>query len=203
MKLRYLIAAVGLIATGTSFGAAGMFNQFLFTTTTGTTPLAFYDIGAATGNPDFQGSNLGIFTAGTNYFIGGQQRSYKDNGTDVTGHGLSWRVYSGAPSGSFATVAMPFQFNTGVNNDQQWGGDSQGSNSDPIEISTNILAGLPNGSYTLEVFSFITTNSVNEIPTVFNNVGGSNYQASFTVIPEPASAVLGILGTLLLLRRRK
>ncbi|MEO5714548.1 MAG: hypothetical protein ABIT37_13765 [Luteolibacter sp.] len=203
MKLRNLIAAIGLLASGTSFGAAGMFSQFVFTTTSGTTPLTFYDIGAVTGNPDFQGSNLGTFTVGSNYYLGGQQRSYKDNGTDVTGHGISWRVYSGSPSGSFATVAMPFQFNTGVNNDQQWGGDSQGSNADPIEISTNILAGLPNGTYTLEVFTFITTNNVNEAATVFNNVGGSNYQASFTVIPEPASAMLGILGSVLLLRRRK
>ena len=180
-----------------------MFNQFVFTTTNGTTPLSFYDIGAVTGNPDFQGNNLGTFTVGTSFYLGGQQRTYKDNSTDVTSSGISWRVYSGAPSGSFATVAMPFQFNTGTNNDQQWGGDSQGSNFDPIEISSNVLSGLSNGNYTLEVFTFLTTNGVNEATTVSNNVGGSNYKATFTVVPEPASAMIGLLGVSLLLRRRR
>jgi uncharacterized protein (TIGR03382 family) len=98
---------------------------------------------------------------------------------------------------------MPFQFNTGVNSDQQWGGDSQGSNSDPIEISGNVLSGLTNGTYTLDVYSFITTNGVNANATIFNNVAGNNYKATFTVVPEPAAAALGLLGTALLLRRRR
>jgi hypothetical protein len=203
MKSRNIVASLFLLTACTSFGAAGMFDQFVFTTTDGTSPQTFYDIGAATGNADFQGNNLGSFTVGTDFYLGGQQRTYKDNSTDVTSSSISWRVYSGAPSGSFATVAMPFQFNTGVSNDQQWGGDSQGSNSNPIEISTNILSGLTNGNYTLEVFTQITTNGVNEAGTVFNNVGGSNYKATFTVVPEPASATMGILGAALLLRRRR
>jgi uncharacterized protein (TIGR03382 family) len=112
-------------------------------------------------------------------------------------------VYSGGPSGSFTTVNMPFQFNIGGGGDQQWGGDSQGANSDPIEISSNVLLGLAPGSYTLDVYSFITTNGVNADSTIFNNVGGNNYKATFTVIPEPASAALGLLGALALLRRRR
>ena len=189
-------------STGISFGAAGMFDQFLFTTTTGSAPLSFYDIGATTGNPDFQGNDLGVYSVGDSLFVGGQQKSFKNNGTDVFSHGLAWRVYSGSPSGSFTTVNMPFQFDIG-GGDQQWGGDSQGAHSDPIEVSTNVLQGLAPGSYTLDVYSFITTNGVNESATVFNNVGGNNYQATFTVIPEPSAALLGGLGLIGLLRRRR
>lgn len=204
MKFINLLPIIAIIASGNAFGAAGIFNSFLFTTTTGSTPLTFYDIGATTGNPDFQGSNLGTFTVGASTLrMGGQQRSFKNNSTDVTSHSISWRVWSVTPSGSFITVNMPFQFNIGGGGDQQWGGDTQGSNADPIEISTNVLAGLTNGLYTLEVFSQINTNGVNAATSIFNNVGGSNYRATFTVIPEPATAALGLVGSLLLLRRRR
>ena len=203
MKIRNIVVSALLITSGISFGAAGIFDGFLFTTTTGSAPLSFYDIGATTGNPDFQGANLGVFTVGNSFFIGGQHKTFKNNSTDVTGSSISWRVYSGAPSGSFTAVSMPFQFNIGNGGDQQWGGDTAGSNADPIERSTNILAGLSNGSYSLQVFSEISTNGTNAASTIFNNAGGANFTASFTVIPEPTSAMLGILGSALLLRRRR
>ena len=203
MKSLSAIAATILLGIGPAFGAAGMFNQFVFTTTNTSAPQTFYDVGATTGNPDFQGANLGTFTVGATYYLGGQQRTFKDNGSDVTSSGVAWRVYSGSPSGAFTTVPMPFQFNTGVNNDQQWGGDTQGSNGSPIEISTNILSGLTNGTYTLDVYTFITTNGVNASSTILNNVGGNDYKATFTVIPEPTSALLGFIGSLGLLRRRR
>jgi hypothetical protein len=159
--------------------------------------------------PISTGSGLGTFSVGDTLQIGGQQKSWKSDGTNVTGHGISCRVYSGTPSGSFTTVNLPFQWNTGdsgapagLNNfgDQQWGGDIQGANNSLV-LSTNVLAGLTPGSYTLDVYSFITTE--NPTSPIFNNVGGNNYKATFTVIPEPASAALGLVGGLLLLRRRR
>lgn len=204
MKLKNLLPIIAFIASGSAYGAAGIFDGFVFTTTNGTTPLTFYDIGAVTGNPDFQGSNLGTFTAGSSTLqVGGQQKSFKNTSTDVTSHSISWRVWSGTPTGSFTAVSMPFQFNIGGGGDQQWGGDSQGSNSNPIELSTNVLSGLVNGNYTLEVFSQITTNGVNAAGTIFNNAGGNNFRATFTVVPEPTSAALGLIGSLLIFRRRR
>lgn len=207
MKSINLIASLAIITAGTSFGAAGIYDSFLFTSTTGTTPLTFYDIGAVTGNPDFNGASLGNFSLGSNLQIGGQEKSFKNNGTDVTSHTLYWKV----TGGSFTGVNMPFQWNFGdpgapggLNNpgDQQWGGDVQGANNSLV-LSGNVLTGLALGSYTLEVYTEITTNSVNALATIGNVNGGSNYTATFSVVPEPTSAALGLIGSALLLRRRR
>lgn len=208
------IAFAFLLTPALSFGAAGMYDNFVFTSTNGGA-LAFYDIGAVTVNPDFNTSNLGTFVSGTTFQVGAQQKSFKNNGTDVSSHSLLYRVWltSGGASGTFTSVSMPFQWNfgdagapAGLNSpgDQQWGGDSQGANGNPIEISSNVLSGLANGSYTLEVFSQITTNSVNSAGTLFNNNGGSNYRATFTLVPEPSRALLLGFGAIgLLVRRRR
>lgn len=204
MKLEKILPVIVILSTGNTFGAAGIFDAFLFTTTTGAAPLTFYDIGASTANADFQGSTLGIFTVGSSTLqIGGQQKSFKNSGTDVTSHSIQWRVWSSTATGTFTAVSMPFQFNIGGNGDQQWGGDTQNSNPDPIEISTNVLSGLTNGNYTLEVYSQITTNGTNAASTIANNNSNNNFQASFSVVPEPSAALLGGLGALILLRRRR
>jgi MYXO-CTERM domain-containing protein len=206
MKLRNLIASFALITAGTSFGAAGIYDALVFTTTTGGTPLTFYDIGAVTVNPDFDGGDLGDFNLGSVFQIGGQQKSYKNTGSDVTSHTIYWKV-----TGAFTGVNMPFQWNqgdggapSGLNNagDQQWGGDVQGGNASLV-LSGNVLSGLTAGDYTLEVYSEITTNGVDAAGTIGNVNGGNNYKATFTVVPEPTSAALGLLGVGLLLRRRR
>lgn len=204
MKLK-LIASLALLVPGATFGAAGIYDSFVFTTTTGGPPLAYYDIGASTLNPEFYGANLGSFSLSDTLQIGGQQKSYKNDFTDVTSHSIYWRV-----SGGFTGVNMPFQWNngdfgapSGLNNpgDQQWGGDVQGSNGSLV-LSGNILSGLTPGVYVLEVYSEITTNGVNASSVIANNNATNNYKASFTVIPEPAGASLALIGAGLLLRRR-
>jgi hypothetical protein len=202
MKLKNLIACATLLATGSVFGAAGIYDSFVFTTTNGAAPLTFYDIGTATINADFDNADLGTFDVGDTLQLGGQQKSWK-SGSDVNGHKLYWKV-----SGGFTGVTMAFQWNQGdlgnpgnLNNpgDQQWGGDVQGGNSSLI-LSSNVLAGLTPGDYTLVVYSSITTDNAGEIS---NNNGGADYTATFTVVPEPSAALLGGLGLIGLLRRRR
>jgi len=196
--LRNALAAV-LFLPLTGFGAAGMFDQFLIVSTGSST---YYDIGAVTGNPDFQGSALGTFLNTDTLQLGGQGKSYKNNSTDVTGMLLSYRLYSGAPSGAFQSLNYAFQSNLVTPGDQQWGTDVAGANGSAF-FTPNLLTGLANGTYTLELYSSITTNGVNEASTVFNNNGGNNYTATFTVIPEPSRVLLIAVGLIGLAFRRR
>ena len=60
-------------------------------------------------------------------------------------------------------------------------------------------AGRSNGTYTLQWFSKALTNEGDR----FESNSGSNFSATFTVVPEPAAAMLGLIGTVGLLRRRR
>lgn len=201
MKITQLLLALAMLVPVFSHGSAGMFDQFVFTSTNGG-PLSFYDIGTPTANPDFQGTILGTFDRfATTLQVGGQQKSFKNSGTDVTSHSLFWRITE--LGGSFASVAMPFQVDLGGGN-QRWGGDTQDANPDPIELSSNVFSGLNNGTYTLEVYSQITTNGVDAASTIFNNNGGANFTATFTLVPEPSRVMLACLGFAgLIVRRRR
>jgi hypothetical protein len=194
--IRIALAAL-LLTPLASYGAAGMFDQFVIVNTTGNT---YYDIGASTANPDFQGSSLGSYMNTDTLRLGGQGKSFKNTSTDVTGMQLWYRVYEGVtPVGGFTQLNYAFKANIGGGGDQEWGTDG-GS---PYYTS-NFLTGLLNGTYTVEVYSTITTNGVNEAPVVFNSNSGNNFKASFTVVPEPSRAVLliGGLGAMVFRRRR-
>ncbi len=196
-----LLTLVALPLSG--HAATGLFDQFVIINTGTNT---YYDIGASTANAEFQGSNLGTFNpgGGSTMSLGGQGKSFKNNGSDVTGMELYYRVWQGAESGTFTPFNYAFQINNvgGTSGDQQWGSDVAGSNPTAFYTS-NVLSGLANGSYTLEVFSRINTNGVNTGNPVFNNVGGANYEATFTVVPEPSRALLGLIGLVGILSRRR
>lgn len=178
---------------------AGIFDSFGIVRTTTNT---YYDIGASTANADFQGANLGTFDVTLdNLQLGGQTKTYKNDSSDVSGARIWYRIWSGSESGSFTSLTYAFQIDNvgGVPGDQQWGTDT-GS---PFYTS-NLLTGLSNGNYTLEVYTEISTNGVNAANPIAANNGGSNYEATFSVIPEPSTyaLVFGGLAALVLLRRR-
>ncbi len=182
-----------------AFGAAGIFDSYLFTSTNGTAPDVFYDIGATTGNDDFDGADLGSFSLGDTFQIGGQQKSYKNTGTNVTAHTLFYSVDGGA----YQTVALNWQHDLATPGDQQWGGDVEGGNG-TFTVSSDILSGLSAGNHTLTVYTTITTNGVDADGTIYNSNGAKNYTATFTSVPEPSSAaLLGLGGLALIMRRRK
>lgn len=190
------------LAAGSAFGAAGTFDELMWVTTSPTFSYGtstFYEIDSDNTNlfgaAEFHGANLGTFTVGDTLFATAQQKSFKNNGTDVTSHTLFWSVSGTGGSGS-GNLNLGFQADLG-GGDQRWGADNTGS------LTGNMLAGLGAGSYTLSVWSRITTNSVDAPAQIFNNRGGSNFNATFTVIPEPSVALLGGLGLLGLLRRRR
>lgn len=178
--LLYLFSLLGFYYQ--VYASGGFFDSFAIIRANGVTN--YYDLNATTGNPDYQGQpNLGTMTPADHALIlGGQIKTYKNNGTDVFGASIFYRIYpQGSPGGVFIEIPYSFQADLGVPGDQQWGTDVNGSNL--IDQGVNILAGstLPAGVYTLEVYVRVTTNGVNESAQLFDSRGGSNYQADFIV----------------------
>jgi hypothetical protein len=164
-----------------------------------TTGVQYYDIGPVTGNPDFQGANLGAtFNAGSDQLLlGGQGRSFKDNSTDVTGMQLFYRIWQGSPGGAFSQFNYVFKSNL-VGGNQEWGSDTGA----PF-YTANLLTGLSSGSYNLEVYSQITTNNVNAAPIIYNSNSGNNFVSTFTVVPEPSRVLFSFFGLGILMFRRR
>jgi hypothetical protein len=209
MKLRNLIAGLALITAGTSFGATGFFgNLYVITTlnaggtvynqvTSGTTP----GVGAATGHslsPD--GVNPAFGSFGTLDLTdvlslkGFEYKTFNDNFSNVTHGNLFFRIYpTGSPSGTFAQVQTNSPVSVSGNN-KTWSVTTG---------TTNLLSGLTPGNYTMQIYTESYTNAVNTAGNIFGFTAGNNPTATFTVIPEPTSAVLGLLGTVMLLRRRR
>lgn len=159
--------------------AGGFFDSFAYVNVNGSGNV-YYDLGATTGNPDYQFSNLGTLIQGQSLRLGGQIKTWKNNSTDIIGVDIFYRYYIGTPAGSFTQLNYAFQFNFANPGDQQWGTDINGSN--PTDLSINILPASPSaGTYTLEVYVRVATNGVNEDPFLFDSRGGLNYQATFTV----------------------
>lgn len=132
----------------------------------------YYDALAQTGNPDFQGTNLGSFTINETFLLkGGQVKTWKDGGGDVFNAKLHYSIYkAGSSAPSFSEMQLPWREN-GVDNsqnNQMWEDNS---------ATTNILSGLDAGDYVLEIYF---TSDTNEGTRVDNN-SGNNYKATFSV----------------------
>ena len=204
MKKQIQALAIALIASSaSSFGAAGIFDSFAIVRLASNT---YYDIGATTANPEFQGASFGTINSVTgNLQLGGQTKTFKNSGSDVTGSRIWYRVWSGTASGAFSSLNYAFQINNvnSVTGDQQWGTDVAGSNTTAF-FTSNLVSGRANGNYTLEVYTEISTNGVNAANPIASNNGGSNFQATFTVVPEPATwGLLAASLTLAVVFRRR
>ena len=152
---------------------AGIFESYIVLNINGAGN-TYYDLQAATGNLDFNGADLGTFNATTQsiVFAGGEMKTYKNGGADVTGGKIHYVVYAATP-GSFSNVTFSWLANLG-GNDQKWGSTSG---------TQNILSGLADGSYTLEVYVEASTS----LGSKYSSNGGTNYKATFKV-----SSTLGV-----------
>jgi hypothetical protein len=108
---------------------------------------------------------------------GGEVKTYKNNGTDIWSARLYYRVYpTDSPSGSFTAVNLPFTENLTNPGDQKWATSS---------ATIDLLNGLSDGNYTLEIYYEASTNNVDAPATIYDNNGGANYNATFTVASAP------------------
>lgn len=145
------------------------------------------------------GSNpsLGTFdplTGDTLTLDGGEMLTFKNGGSNVSATDMFYSINGGAFQD--ATLAFNQDSVNGVTGDQRWYSDTS--------ADVNMLAGLPNGTYTLSVY-FRDTNTDDGNDYVSN--GGNNYNATFTVVPEPSTVMMllgsGFLGSFYLIRRKR
>lgn len=208
MKTKSTLAVLtAFLITGIAHGATGFFGGLYFVTSlnngtnqfnqvvSGSTP----GFGAANGhslaadgvNPAF-GSFGTLNLTDVLALKGFEYKTFNDNGSNVTHANLFYRIYPlGSPSGAFSSIQATSPVSTS-GNDKTW----QVTNG-----STNLLSGLSNGDYTLEIYTESYTNGVNTSGNIFGF--SSNPTATFTVVPEPASSAFGLIGAVLLLRRRR
>lgn len=155
--------------------SAGFNNTFLILSLNGGGN-TYYDLNAATGNLDFQNTNLGTFDVSSNSLVlkGAEHNVWKCAGCDLTSTTIHYRVYptNGSP-GNFSALSLPWTsgFNNGCGGqDQMW--SAWGNN-------INLLSGLNSGSYYLEVYSSSSVTCAGG--TVYASNGGANYKATFSV----------------------
>ena len=188
-----ILFAAALLASANA--ATGVFGGYIVLNINGGGSQFFkLENPADTVTPTF-GGNLGTFDPAVNslFLTGGEADTFKNGTSDVTAAFLNYRIYTGAPAGSFANLNLPFNSDLG-NGDQKW---------QTTSANNNLLTGLANGTYTLEVFVNSNTNEGDQ----FLNAGGANYKATFTVVPEPATVSLlagpALLGAWFYARRRR
>ena len=136
----------------------------------------YFDMLADTSNTDFDGANLGTFCQGVSngiIFKGAEHNVWKCSGCDITGSRVYYRVYpTGSPSGSFS------QLNTGWSSQSNNSCGGQNQKWQIVSSNNNLTSGLSPGNYTLEVYS---TQATSCLSTLFDNNGGANYKATFTI----------------------
>jgi hypothetical protein len=163
------------------YAASGIWGSYVVVNST------FYVANDPTcvGCPPFNGHNFGTVSDITGLTLnGGEVKTFKNSGSDVTGAAMLYRVYpTGSPSGSFLSVSLPFNQNMGTCNsttcDQRW---------QRTDANIDLLQGLNTaGSYTIEVyFEAYSTDG-----THYHSNNGSNYTAQFTYeIPQAVTLAL-------------
>ncbi len=173
-KLIAVFIILELCSTST-FAGSGIFESYVIVQANGGSA-NYYDLFASTGNPDFQGLNLGVFSCVNSLVIkGGQNKTYKNGTDDILNGYLHYRVYKNGTDPNlvgFTSINLGFDINLNGSGDQQWTNAG---------VNTNILQGLADGTYTIEVYSSADFTYSGGSGTHYQNVGGANYKATFTV----------------------
>jgi hypothetical protein len=165
--------------SGTTTLYALQYNADLATGSSAVLSEAWSSSTSGTGVPTY---NLGTFTQGVNTLTltGGAFDTFKNGGSDVTGDTLFISINGNG--GPYTAVTMNFGANlSDTAGNQLWDNET---------LSTNLLAGLGNGTYTVDVYGEAFTSDGD----VYANNGGPNYTATFTVVPEPSTYVMMFAG---------
>lgn len=202
-----ILAIIGIMSIGSdaqaAYGLFGSNGSFTIINANGGGNVYYHMTGGA--NAAFDGAFLGSYNPGignTLVLNGGELQTFENGGDSVTSPAsLFYRIYTtGSPTGSFSDISL---------NNLSFPGPPGDEKRDNTSAGVNLLAGLLNGNYTLEVYSSAAVDWNGQLggpaeDTIYANNGGSNYKATFTLVPEPSRALLlgfGLTG--LLFRRRR
>jgi hypothetical protein len=214
MKIRNWIAVGVFALTTQSQGAVGYFGRFYVVTSLNGSGNVFNQVTSPANNTSNASGGFELTADGTNPALGSfgtidlglsqslvlngfEMNTFNDNGDSVNTAFLYFRVTKvGDTPGVFSNISMNSPTSTS-GNDKFW----QLSNA-----GTNLTTGLSNGDYTIDFYvqndaSFTGGGGGTFIMNNWNSSGGPS--ASFSVVPEPSAALLGGLGALMLLRRRR
>ena len=152
----------------------------------------YYDLLTATGNPDFQGGNLGTFVQGESLLFKGGEIKTNNLGTSNICSGKIWyTVYEASGNiGAFNSVTLSnLLCASGQGCSGNYGlsgaGDKVISGTDG---TANILQGLAVGNYKIAVYVSATGSNINPLgcevdPLIVRDNGGNYWIADFTVAP--------------------
>ena len=196
MKFRNLACIIALAASGTSNGALTYLGTGFAILNVNAGGNVYYDLDAVTGNSDFDTNNssAGAYSQtitinlGESIKLGGENQTNSFFGTTST---LQYRVSTNF-SGTFLGLNLPF--NTNYFSNDKWLEAGAGM----IEIGSSLSV----GTYYLEIFQK-ASNGGTDLYKNEADQSANNWETRIVVVPEPTSAALGLIGTALLLRRRR
>ncbi len=184
MRKLYVVFVLLLCVSFSALAQSANFNNTFLILNTNGAGNQYYDLNAATSNPDFQGTNLGTFTQGvsTLVYVGAEHNVTKCGSCDITATGLHYYVHP-----VFAGPPPPPGFlddNVLFNSTAGNGCGGQNQVWQNTGGTTNLLAGLIPGNYVMEVYSDMQTTCLG---AVYASNGGANYIATFSVVCNPAT----------------
>ena len=169
----------------------------------------WYDMAGNAQAQDLQNADLGSFQ--DNFWLGGQIKAWPGNngGDDVANAGLSYNIYAGTDTSNSTSLfngLISYSNQSFDGNNEQWGTDVNGNNSEQGAINILDRHAIDTGDYRIVTYASATTTWATEsIGTAYDSNLGSNYLSTFTVVPEPASVslLIGFLSMLYVFFRRK
>lgn len=147
----------------------------------------YYDLDAATGNPDFVGTTFTV-DYGQSLLLGAQV-STDPGGGNPNEWGADWaRIFYSIDGGTYASLDLPV--NTSPTGDWFERFEEAGGG------MVNLASGLSQGTHSLTVYLQAHDNTQPADGYISNF--GNNFSATISVVPEPATVALGIFGGLIL-----
>ena len=186
---KFLVFAVAVAMAACAFGQAAtwMGNSYIWADVDGAGQIWYDASGTGQAAGAFNGHDFGIVSS---LVIGGEVQSYGDNDGVANPAYMNYSIDSGA----FAPIQLDWYEYANNNN---WFHTLTGE---------DVADGLSAGEHTLAIyFSKPSTAATPPQTSIYDSIGGANYNATFetTAIPEPATMSLLGLGALAMVLRRK